>query len=191
MPSGALSKSVSWSPVMTSTPKSLVTQESSKAIARTTIFGDPPLLEGEDTQAYDDLLAQVSGAVKPSDIIEEIWIRDVVDLTWEILRWRQIRVSVIERFKLRQPSGDIEKQDWLNTTRSLVELKRLDYLTKFIITAESRRNAALREIERRRATFAQTLRDKVKNVEDAKFETVEAKAIIHEDVARAEGKNAA
>ena len=44
-------------------------------------FGPAPLLDGEDPAAYDELLARVSGAVKPSDILEEIWVRDVVDLT--------------------------------------------------------------------------------------------------------------
>ena len=38
-------------------------------------FAPPPLIEGEDTGAYDDLLARISGAIKPSDILEEIWVR--------------------------------------------------------------------------------------------------------------------
>ena len=42
-------------------------------IDRLEIFGPPPLLEGEDCKAYDTLLARVSGATKPKDIIEEIW----------------------------------------------------------------------------------------------------------------------
>jgi hypothetical protein len=29
--------------------------------------------DGEDPAAYDELLARVSGAIKPSDILEEIW----------------------------------------------------------------------------------------------------------------------
>ena len=48
-------------------------------------FGPAPLLDGEDPAAYDELLARVSGGVKPSDILEEIWVRDVVDLVWEAL----------------------------------------------------------------------------------------------------------
>jgi len=42
---------------------------------RLALFGPPPLLEGEDTAAYDELLVQISGAVKPADILEEIWVR--------------------------------------------------------------------------------------------------------------------
>jgi hypothetical protein len=60
-------------------------------VIRTTIFGPPPILEGEDASAYDELLVQVSNGVKPKDIIEEIWIRDIVDLTWEIFRYRRLK----------------------------------------------------------------------------------------------------
>ena len=34
-------------------------------------LGPPPLFEGEDTAAYDELLARISGAMKPADIFEE------------------------------------------------------------------------------------------------------------------------
>jgi hypothetical protein len=61
------------------------------------IFGPPPLVDGEDERAYDNLLTQLSSAVKPTDIIEEIYIHDVVDLTWEILRWRRIKISLVEK----------------------------------------------------------------------------------------------
>ena len=46
----------------------------------------PPLSEGEDAASYDDLLARISGTLKPADILEEIWVCDVVDLVWEKLR---------------------------------------------------------------------------------------------------------
>ena len=65
------------------------------SISRISIFGPAPILPNEDSAAYDELLARVSAEVKPTDIIEEIWIRDVVDLTWEILRWRRIRTSLV------------------------------------------------------------------------------------------------
>jgi hypothetical protein len=60
----------------------------SKALSRLPIFGPPTLLKGEDAAAYDDLFARVSGNLKPSDIFEEIWVREIVDLIWERFRWR-------------------------------------------------------------------------------------------------------
>ena len=58
---------------------------------RLALFGPPPLLEGEDTVAYDELLVRISGAVKPTDIFEKIWIRDIVDLVWEAFRLCRLR----------------------------------------------------------------------------------------------------
>jgi hypothetical protein len=45
---------------------------------RLALFGPPPLIEGEDAAAYDQLLARICAAVKPVDIIDEIFIADVV-----------------------------------------------------------------------------------------------------------------
>lgn len=66
------------------------------SLSRTNIFGPAPLLEGEDAAAYDELLARVSGAVKPTDILEEVWVRDVVDLTWEVFRMRRLKVNLMK-----------------------------------------------------------------------------------------------
>jgi len=60
-----------------------------QALSCLSIFGPPPLLPGEDAASYDDLLARVSGNLKPSDIFEEIWTREIVDLIWETARWRR------------------------------------------------------------------------------------------------------
>jgi hypothetical protein len=59
------------------------------------IFGPPPLLEGEDPAAYDALLARVSEAVRPADMLEEIWVRDVVDLAWEAFRMRRLKTNLL------------------------------------------------------------------------------------------------
>src|SRR4029077_14681162 len=59
------------------------------------IFGPPPLLDGESREVYDTLLARVTGAVNPKDIIEEIWVHDIVNLVWEILRLRRLKVALL------------------------------------------------------------------------------------------------
>jgi hypothetical protein len=62
---------------------------------RLALFGPPPLIKGENSADYDELLAHISGAVKPSDVLEEIWVRDVVDLVWEALRLRRLKASLL------------------------------------------------------------------------------------------------
>jgi len=60
-----------------------------------TLFGSPQLLEGEDAGAYDELLSRVPAAAKPIDIIDEMFIADVVSLEWEVLRWRRLQSSLM------------------------------------------------------------------------------------------------
>ena len=67
----------------------------SKSVGRKSIFGPAPIIEGEDAEAYDKLLKQVLREVKPRDTIEEIFVHDVVDLTWEIWRWRRLKTSLV------------------------------------------------------------------------------------------------
>jgi len=55
----------------------------------------PPLIEGEDAASYDDLLARISGTLKPADILEEIWVRDVVDLVWDAFRLRRLKAHLL------------------------------------------------------------------------------------------------
>jgi len=59
------------------------------------LLGPPPLFEAEDTAAYDELLVRISGTVKPADIFEEIWVRDIVDLVWEAFRLRRLKANLM------------------------------------------------------------------------------------------------
>jgi len=63
---------------------------------RLALFGAPPLFDAENSDAYDDMLSRVSNTVNPSNIIEEIWVRDVVDLAWETLRLRRLKAHLID-----------------------------------------------------------------------------------------------
>ena len=65
------------------------------AVTAMAFLAPPPLIEGEDAASYDDLLARISGALKPADILEEIWARDVVDLTWDVFRLRRIKAHLL------------------------------------------------------------------------------------------------
>jgi hypothetical protein len=60
------------------------------------LFGPPPLFDGEDPEIYDQLLTQVSTTVMPTDIFEHIWVRDFVDLTFEVFRLRRLTANLIK-----------------------------------------------------------------------------------------------
>jgi hypothetical protein len=59
------------------------------------LFGAPPLIGREDAAAYDALSARIAGAVAPADVLEEMWVRDVVDLAWETLRLRRLKALLL------------------------------------------------------------------------------------------------
>jgi hypothetical protein len=58
-----------------------------------TLLGKPPLLEPEDPNEYHGLLMLLGRDVKPSDVVEWLWVRDVADLTWDIMRYRRIKTT--------------------------------------------------------------------------------------------------
>jgi hypothetical protein len=60
-----------------------------------TLFGSLVLLAGEDDAAYHELLSRVRTAINPVDIIDEMFIADVVSLEWEVLRWRRLKSSLM------------------------------------------------------------------------------------------------
>jgi hypothetical protein len=250
---------------------------------RLALFGPPVLLEGEDAAAYDQLLARICAAVKPVDIIDEIFIADVVPSEWEVLRLRRLKWSLIRERALQMLPGllleqldyDLYSQDFaddlaeilqdnlpedqvdsaqtlahecarneadavdkvieildgrgLNMDQVLGDAKRrkanelvqeyvrrepdavtlahklltragvsmdglaadalaeklddIERIDRLTSIAESRRNASLHEIERRRAVLGETLRRSVQEIEDGEFEVIEPTP--------AEGKNVA
>ena len=250
---------------------------------RLALFGPPPLIEGEDAAAYDQLLARICAAVKPVDIIDEMFIVDIVPSEWEVLRlrrlkWRLIRARALEKLEgflgenldydlyskdfaddLAEILQDNLPEDQVDSAQTLahecarneadaddkvekilagIELnmdqvlddakrrkakelvqeyvrrepdavtlvdglltdagvsmdglmadalaKKLDdieRIDRLISIVESRRNASLREIERRRAVLGETLRRSVQEIEDGEFEVIETTP--------AQGKNVA
>ena len=122
------------------------------------IFGFRPVLHREELADYEALLTHVADHVKPRDILEKIWLKDAVDLTWENIRWRRLAMKFIE---------DHEIRDWVDY------VERLDRLATM---AEARRNSALREIERHRSLFAANLRREISEAEEVEFELLENKS---------------
>lgn len=59
------------------------------------LLGKAPLLPDEDPRDYEDLRGRVTHAVGPKDIIEEIWVKDFVDLVWEAQRMRRLKTALM------------------------------------------------------------------------------------------------
>jgi hypothetical protein len=68
---------------------------------RLALFGPPLLIEGENAATYDELLAHMLAAVKPADIIDEMFITDIAALEWEVLRWRRLKTTLMQEAGLK------------------------------------------------------------------------------------------
>jgi hypothetical protein len=56
-----------------------------------------PLLITESRDQFDDICRALTDYIKPVDILEEILARDVVDLSWHILRLRRWKTAVVNK----------------------------------------------------------------------------------------------
>jgi hypothetical protein len=131
------------------------------------LLGPPSLVAGENAGRYCDFVAAIFQSVQPKDIQDFIYQRDLVDLEWDVLRYRSTKGQLITNAKNRFDAIDLTdpaaNDDAALTARvmgpMIPKLRQLDLM---IESAEIRRDRAYRELERRRANLAQQLRDAVK-----------------------------
>jgi hypothetical protein len=57
---------------------------------------EPIFLPGEDKGLYFRMLDRVMDAISPTDIIEALWVRDIVDLWWDAIRYRRLKASFLD-----------------------------------------------------------------------------------------------
>ena len=144
-------------------------------------LGSPPLVPGEDTRGYEQLLAFVTNTVKPVDIVDVILIRDFVDEEWEILRYRRATANLINTAK-----ANIEETWTICESSELTEdaviaqavslkLGDIERLDRMIMTKEIRRDNALREADRHQANFGARLRRAAEKVEDVDYRVIKEK----------------
>jgi hypothetical protein len=148
-----------------------------------------PLLKGEDAKAYDALLKNICDALKPVDTIEEILARDVVDLVWETLRLRRLTAALINE-RAENPlnstlaaygaDGRMHREflrgDALMASALDENLYSVERIGRLAALVEARRIAALRELDRHRAVFADRVRQILPPVEDAEYKVIEGQA---------------
>src|SRR5258707_848662 len=60
------------------------------------LLGPRPLIDGEDETNYDVILERISADVAPADFVEEIWVRNVVDLVWDSVRLRRLKSQLLQ-----------------------------------------------------------------------------------------------
>ena len=165
-------------------------------------FGPPPLIAGEDQAQYEAMRDQISAAVEPLDFLEEIWVNDVVNLVWEMQRLRRLKATCSSRrsqcfykfvhvvddqrnlamnWAAREPDAVAKVDAALAATGLTIDAlmaetfagnRQVERIDRMVAGAEARRNVALREIDRHRATLAAALRQAADEVLDAEFKEI-------------------
>jgi len=68
--------------------------------------GEPTMLLGEDADGYNELFAQVSARLIPNDVLEDMLMRDVVDLAWDVRRLRRMKANLL-RLRARNAMSEV------------------------------------------------------------------------------------
>ncbi len=81
------------------------------------LFDKPPLLDGEDPKAYWAFFSLIVQEKRPSDAIQWLWVRDIVNFTWEHDRLLRLKPALLEAgrkaavTKLLAPVGQAPADD--------------------------------------------------------------------------------
>ena len=77
-------------PCVTEQPSSV-----SVVVNRVVSIAPTPLLPGEQVADYAEFALAIVKAAHPKDAIEDLLTRDVIDLSWEVLRLRRLKAGLL------------------------------------------------------------------------------------------------
>jgi len=61
----------------------------------------PSVLRWEEQGDFDALPARISATLRPADMMEEMWTREVADLVWQIFRLRRMKDTLLDEASYR------------------------------------------------------------------------------------------
>lgn len=151
------------------------------------LFAKRPLILGESESEYDELLSVFTAALKPSNAVDAMSVRDVVDYIWEAQRNRRMKVSLLMGGRARALRQLVSLSDsvvtqWLAgdeaalaTVKDTLMKRGLDWdsvmaqalsdslpvveqIDRMGASADARRERALNNLERRREARARQLK---------------------------------
>ena len=135
------------------------------------LLGPPPILQGEDAEAYLAIGQAIWDAKQPSDFIEAAWVNDIAYHLWEGNRLRQLKVKLLEASKIegakkliRRLTGKYHNDDFWSGW-ALGDQETVDYVNSLLTAAGLDQDAIL-------AQTVETIVDKLEAIErqSAQFE---------------------
>ena len=123
-----------------------------------TLWGLPPIRRSDDPDDYWKLACAMARDFEPASIIGWIYLKDIVDCTFEIRWLRKCKASLIAP----------QRTDRYDFIESLPPLEAIDRLLERI---EARRTGFIREIERYQGSFASRLQKASEKIIEGEYTT--------------------
>jgi hypothetical protein len=138
--------------------------------AHDSLFGPRPLLEDENAADYEKLSRRMFDLFKPRDVVEELWVRDYVDFTWNLFRLRKLETENFEGVANPDAVKPYTRNYGERTSVTGFPncLENVQVINRLAANLEQRRSAILREIEYHRTSFVHLLQAKPEIDLDAK-----------------------
>jgi hypothetical protein len=166
------------------------------------LLGAPPVLRTENARSYGEIISRLMACLAPRDFMEQMWIKELTDCTWEMTRYTRHKTLSMERgFRqhLKFPGQDAlaerlagqngEPADMRDGSVDAAEAMavELDHaraleatlgyherVDKLLVTATARRNNVLELIERYRDGLGHRMREVSDTIIEADHDAVEA-----------------
>lgn len=62
-------------------------------------FDEPPLVGNETSDRYEGAFLAIAKAVRPTDLVAWLFIKDITDLAWETRRERSVKTQIIKNLQ--------------------------------------------------------------------------------------------
>jgi hypothetical protein len=139
------------------------------------LWGSPPLLLSEDVETYYRVAAHLARTIKPNDIIEWFWVRDILDLTWDVHRLRRIKADIVKCKQLEPyppfyARGEMSSERAVEANAFFENVKVFEQIERMLAKAEVRRSKVFSDIEGRRVDLAWQLRKASDNIIEGEFD---------------------
>jgi hypothetical protein len=108
-------------------------------------FGRPAVLSSESIVTYDAIVARFLECIKPRDFIEKMFVNDVIDFTWDVIRYTRHKMLTMERQFRRR----LEYQ----ANQAKLQVQRKEALAQRAQTANAPTTVLDRKIELEQVVF--------------------------------------
>lgn len=152
-----------------------------RAFSRSTFFAHGSLVAGEDKAAFDDLYDQFFAVIRPNDLIDEMYVADIVAEEWDVFRGRRLKSAMFSQLRSRALRSFLEENiddcQFRKKFQEGVETILCEHLTGDVVEeiAKELANGCAQSDAEARGTVCDVLRGTGRNLDEIKNEAKQAR----------------